>query len=364
MTRRGWLLGAGSVLVAALGAGVPSASAALTPAARPSVLGGVPALAAAHADASSSGLTTTLITFTPVEDTTGEQIEFTAFGCGKGQQFSATYSQRRGNALRFHDYAGELTSCHLDSTFTSGTLSARWSTALRLNLTLTAKAKPKFRRTRISKGCYETTTEATYLATGSVRAAVHGAQLGTLSRTRLTANFDRISVPNCVFASSGTASFSFTSTGASSSGSLAALQNGDQLQALWGANESIGALKSRGMPTTLEFTEPAHDGPTPTVTDTFGLELVGGGAFSPAANLTGATLNFASPVSAGRLTFTAGVGCPPTIRATDGTFSGSATVDDPVLGKVRIAGPLMSEGQLSIVSADSYKCAPVNFGEE
>jgi hypothetical protein len=263
---------------------------------------------------------------------------------------SALYSQRRGRAELFHDYTGTVTSCQLNRRLTAGTLTVRWSTALRVAVALRAVAQPQLRRVRVAPGCYETTARVKLVATGTFDAAVHAARLGRMVRSRLRATLENFVLPSCVFGgATGSLSTIATSVSAGASGTSATeLLRGDQLEAIWGANDTLGAVAARGERSRVTFSESADDGPTPTVSDTFGLTLTGGGGFTPASDLEHATLDFASPLSQGTLTFTAGIGCPPTIRAEDGTFTGTVTIDDPVLGTVRFSGDVMSQGQLSV----------------
>jgi hypothetical protein len=383
METRRWVLAGAAGLVAALGVGAYGASAAPTPArslparavhgAKVSNYGLVigPLAGRPHSShpAKRSGgahspLSSTFISFAPLHDQRGETLSLTAYGCARNQQLAALYALRRGRAKLMHDYVGTVTGCHLNRTLTAGTLTVRWSTALRISVALTAQGTPRVRRVRVAHGCYETTTRARYLATGRFAASIHAARLGRIVRSRVSATVVNFVLPDCVFeGATGSLTTIANSTSGAVSGLSAAELRGDELEDIWGADETLGALAGKGEHTTLTFTETAHDAPTPKVTDTFSTTLTGAAAFTPAANLMSATLDFASPLSTGTLTFTAGIGCPPTIRAEDGTFTGTVTIHDPVLGRVSIDSALMAHGQLSVVDSDAYKCAPVNFGE-
>jgi hypothetical protein len=278
--------------------------------------------------ASSSGITT--ITIGPLTTSTGWTADIEYQGCGDTDGEGAVMFSKTvgvGETVN-HLYSGGPAVCSVSSAPQGGQVTLEWGSLLDVNVSLTdpgavsAGSPPA--------GCTGFGPEVVgETATGTIQGSIHGAVLGTIEASSAPAQAQTISAEAAAEENCNPDATEFD------------VGFGDLVPNQLISAEGFGSQQS------VDILDLAGDTPATAIFGEFDLELTGPSPlFTFSRGLQTASVKLNSSEARGSLEFHGLATCQGFPDARNGTVAGAMTIDDPILGTVRLNGAKASDAFL------------------
>jgi hypothetical protein len=235
-----------------------------------------------------------------------------------------------------HDYSGGPTVCKVSRTLGSGSLRAVWPGVLDVKVKFVKPGKLE-RAGKAPKGCTGHVGESrAAIAKGTIDIDIHTAAFGAVAARKLAES---------AFASGGLSCKPAKATG------------GINLFGQFGPDLSLSASEPATGPSEVYVFGDGDDAPARGITGSLAVSLEGAGSlFSAPSTLDSATVGAVAPYTSGSLAFSALPACPGSPDARNGSFSGTLTIDDPVLGTLALIGSQATIADISRDNAEPGDC--------
>jgi hypothetical protein len=282
----------------------------------------------------------TTIIIGPLTTSTGWTAEIEYQGCGDtdgegGVVFSKTVGV--GETVN-HLYSGGPAVCTISSAPSGGQVTLEWGSLLNVNVSLVNPGTPS--TGSAPPGCTGLGPEVvTETATGTIQGSIHGQVLGSVNASSAPAKGETISDE--------------------AEAQQSCSPDATELDVGFGelVPEQLISADAFGSKRTIDILDLAGDTPANAIFGEFDLELSGRSPlFSFSRSLQSASVKIDSSEARGSLEFHGLAACKGYPDARNGTVTGAVTIDDPILGAVKLNGSNATDASLTGAKKNSGFC--------